>query len=420
MKVSKLKLENIKSFKKIEILFEDSGQLKDWSLIAGENGQGKTTILRSLAVGLCDQEGVSAILADLFGDGFVRNSESAGFIEVVVRDSEGNQYTIKTIIQASDDNESVTQEVHRKDELITEKDFRPVRKKIFAVAYGAGRIYSKETISYERYALVDAVYNLFSYSSKFQNPELGARRLVSGREIEKLENLLKDVLMLPDEARITLEPTGMYFYTPKWGKVSFDALSDGYQSLTTVVIDFLSWGLLRNPGFSLEDDSKKISCIFIIDEIEQHLHPKWQKGIIKKLAEVFPNVQFIGSTHTPICALGLQDLDCKSQLIKTFHEDEEVKTEPYDLANVYKGYRVDQILTSSIFELQSAKSKSVEDELEAYRNIYLKEESQRTNEEKNKMKQIEFDLRYSHAGETFQDEIVKEKLTRLLEENKKS
>ena len=57
MKISKLKIKNIKCFEEIEIPFEnDNNDIKNWSLIVGDNGSGKTTILRSLALGLCDSK----------------------------------------------------------------------------------------------------------------------------------------------------------------------------------------------------------------------------------------------------------------------------------------------------------------------------------------------------------------------------
>ena len=112
MKISKLRLENIRCFKDIEISFEDKkGDVKNWSFIVGDNGQGKTTILRSLAAGLCDKEGASALLAELYG--FLRRSRKRGSIEICLKDEDDKKYTLKTQIEG--DNESVFHDVFRGD-----------------------------------------------------------------------------------------------------------------------------------------------------------------------------------------------------------------------------------------------------------------------------------------------------------------
>lgn len=78
--------------------------------------------------------------------------------------------------------------------------------------------------------------------------------------------------------------------------VSF--LSAGYQSLLWMTMD-LSYRLaLLNPDAG--DDIKKIPGIVLIDELDMHLHPKWQWNVLMALEETFPNVQFIVATHSPI------------------------------------------------------------------------------------------------------------------------
>ena len=78
------------------------------------------------------------------------------------------------------------------------------------------------------------------------------------------------------------------------------ALGDGYQSTTTWVIDLISWKMLHKPLRDLNG----ISGIVIIDEIEKHLHPRWQLTILSMLREAFPKVQFIATTHSPLVISG--------------------------------------------------------------------------------------------------------------------
>ena len=76
LKLSEVKLKNIKCFSDVTISFDK----KKFSVIAGDNGSGKTTILRAIAMGLCDEAGTSGLWSEL--ESFVRAEEEGGEIEV--------------------------------------------------------------------------------------------------------------------------------------------------------------------------------------------------------------------------------------------------------------------------------------------------------------------------------------------------
>ncbi len=368
MKISKFKAQNIKCFKEVEVSFEteasetETPKSKNWSLIVGDNGQGKTTLLRCIALGLCDASEVAALILELHG-GILRNDESEGSIEIILKDKKNQKYKIKTQITFNGNTENIFQEIFKlksngtSDKLNKEDESR-IREQIFTVGYGPGRSITGNK-SYEEYAVVDALYTLFNYEYYLQNVELGMRRLNSQKKQEKLQESLKEILMFDPETKIYLSEKGIYVKHPQWGDKSFNSLGDGYRSLTTVIVDFLSWRLLYN---NKQFDFKNTSGIFIIDELEQHLHPRWQRRIIKLLAEQFPNMQFIASTHSSICALGLNDLE-SSQLLKASYTNHHSEITSYDMKEEYKGYRVDQILTSEIFDLEDTRSLTIEKKL---------------------------------------------------------
>jgi len=411
MKISKLRIQNIKCFKDIKISFEDKeGGIKNWSLFVGDNGDGKTTILRSLALGLCDQEGASGLLQELHGE-YLRRDAQEGIIEIGIKNGTNEYYTIQTLIK----DDSVSQKFMLGDsgeELTNRARIREIREKVFAVAYGAARSVTG-TESYEEYTIVDAVYTLFNYRHPLQNAELGASRvkIYSNDGWKKLENILKKVLMLNKEDEISLTKTGLCIKTSR-SQESFNTLSDGYKSLTSVIIDFLTWNLMyRND----EDfDLSNLSGIFIIDELEQHLHPKWQRNIVKILSEQFPKVQFICSTYSPVCALGLSDLDDGSWLFKTAFVNEHSNIEKFDLQEEFKGYRVDQILISEIFDLSDTRSTSTQKKLETYRGIYLKKASERSEEDRKIFHAIEEELKHLPMWDNEKDKQHREKLMELL------
>ena len=422
MKILKLRLENIKCFKEIEIPFESvDGSARNWSLFVGDNGQGKTTILRSLAMGLCDKEGASALRAELHGE-FLRRDTDKGSIQVCLKDENNKEYTVKTWIKLEDNGESISQDVflgdcvNKKGKHKEAKDFK--RDRIFAVAYGAGRSVAG-TESYEEYSLVDSLYTLFNYEHTLQNAELGASRVKINAETEwkRLQEILRKVLMLDDKDEISLERTGLYinYFNTDRGEDFFHVLSDGYKSLASVVLDFISWNLI----YKLEAfDLNNLSGILILDELEQHLHPKWQREIIKILSDQFPKVQFICSTHTPICALGLSDLECESRLFKVAYVNGHSDIDGFDLKKQFKGYRADQILTSSIFDLTDTRSVSAQDKLKEYREIYLKEK--RGDQDGQRMEEIEEELGDFHMWNSEKEKIRWEKLIELLENQQRS
>ena len=396
MKITNLKLKNIKSFKTADIPFEnDKGQIKNWSVIAGNNGAGKTTLLRSLALGLGNVSEASGLLQELDG-GFLREGENKGFVEVILKDQSNKKYKIETTIELKGNSEILFQKVFRlqnnESKVVNQDTEDNIRKKIFAIGYGSGRsiIGSK---SYDEYALVDSIYSLFNYSlAILQNAELAMRRIKDSVPKEmfiRIKTSLNKILMLEDN-EIILKIQGLYFKNTKWGERSFNTLSDGYQSLTTVIMDFLHWQL----QYDIKNFDLTKPGIFIIDEIEQHLHPKWQRRILKILSEQFPNIQFIATTHTPICVLGLNDLECESQCIKAGYENSHSEvSRPINMKEAYKGYRVDQILLSEIFGVSSSRSLNIEDKLKKYRVIYLKDSQDRNEDEKQIMQKIEQELK---------------------------
>lgn len=78
----------------------------------------------------------------------------------------------------------------------------------------------------------------------------------------------------------------------------FYELSDGYSNTLSLIADIAYRMAVLNPQF-LSDITKKTPGIVLIDEVDLHLHPIWQKRILKTLKNVFPLVQFIVTTHSP-------------------------------------------------------------------------------------------------------------------------
>lgn len=124
---------------------------------------------------------------------------------------------------------------------------------------------------------------------------------------------------------------GEFVYEENGTAMPIAFLSAGYQSCLWMVMDIAFRALLLNPGTTKLD---KISGIVLIDEVDKHLHPKWQWNVLNALSDTFPNIQFIITTHAPIVISS-----CKNATIITI--DPEHKVTPID--TVY-GYGVEDVI----------------------------------------------------------------------------
>ncbi len=329
MYIKRLYLKDIRCFNKINIDFEEPGSS---ILILGDNGDGKSTILKSLAMGLCDQSSTAALFRELQGETVRREKGQEevttgknGFIVVDLVSPNGHKYQIETKITSLEKFERVSQILY---ETKNSEEKREIKQdefpwdQIFVSGYGPG-IRTHATSDFQHYLAVDAVYPLFNYSSPLQNPELVIRRLLSaaGDKVEsyeekekeeakllsKIQDLMADLLDLESPDNFILTPTGIKVIG-HWGISELSELGDGYQAVINLVADLLSWWFLRENENS-EWDLGNLKGIVIIDEIEQHLHPKWQRRIFFRLRNKFPNTQFIVATHSPLVASANKNVD---------------------------------------------------------------------------------------------------------------
>ncbi|HCD2269572.1 TPA: AAA family ATPase, partial [Escherichia coli] len=79
-------------------------------------------------------------------------------------------------------------------------------------------------------------------------------------------------------------------------KLRIEQLSDGYRTTLAMVMDIAARMAEANPYSS---DPLSSEGIILIDEVDLHLHPEWQREFLPRLINVFPHLQFIVSTHSP-------------------------------------------------------------------------------------------------------------------------
>ena len=313
--VQKLTLKDIRCFERLEIDFRQRESI----VIIGDNGDGKSTVLRALAMGLCDQSSASALFRELDGE-YVRSDASASHgtitVDLAAPRPSGERFRIDTTIRSLDRFERVEQvlfDLSSGTKARLTQDTFPWHR-VFASAYGAG-IRAQGTSDYEYYLTVDAVYSLFRYDVLLQNPELVVRRLIDsaqrrsgrGRErvLDGVKELLAGILQLEQSDVLTLDRTGIRLR--HLGRdIGLSALADGYRGTVTWVLDLLGWWFVYRSGKTL--GFRDVRGIVFIDEIEQHLHPRWQRNILRLLTQSFPRVQFVATTHSPLVASGCENV----------------------------------------------------------------------------------------------------------------
>jgi predicted ATP-binding protein involved in virulence len=115
------------------------------------------------------------------------------------------------------------------------------------------------------------------------------------RQLEAIRHAIP--VFLPGFSHLRIKRSPLRMVVTKNGQeLIISQLSDGEKSLLTIIGDIARRLAICNPAL---EDPLKGEGIILIDEIDAHLHPKWQRGIIPKLEQTFPNCQFFIATHSP-------------------------------------------------------------------------------------------------------------------------
>lgn len=458
MYIKRLEIKNIRCFENIIIDFNNLGSSL---LILGDNSNGKSTILKCLAIGLCDESSASALLRELPGE-FIRRKpgekfvkkRTEGSITVTLQDIDRSIYRLHTRIISGTLFERIYQDKLQKldnengsiVETYDQDDFP--WSKIFASGYGAGSR-TQGTADFRHYLTVDAIYSIFKPDIPLQNPELVIRRLVEAARNYGIEEQHKDVILnnkinfkeikdrfvaseyranemldgiktilsgllkLENEDCFVLSKSGIEV-SGSWGNAEIGELGDGYNATITWVLDLLSWWFIRKSsrgGYRIND----IRGIVLVDEIEQHLHPSWQREILSLLHIAFPKIQFIISSHSPLCAAGTADIKSgKYQIIGMDRKNE--KVEPKHIP-IPIGFRADQILTSEAFGLDDTRNKNSENLIIKYRELSTKVDPSK--EEVKELKELRILVQdLPEVGQFENERNVRRELSDLLEKLK--
>lgn len=275
--IDEIVIENFYSIKNLKI---ENLKNERFIFLLGENGSGKTIFLKALLTAL-----------------------KKAFI-----DDEADRRTIGIIAQILKDNPNFELYAKGLNDDIKEVEFNIQKEPQYlknAYAYGTKRNKISETQSGEPYGFMtlfsDSAYNddfyLRNIEQWLQEVKLQELENVAKFKIKDVAEILRQFLELDNfEIEIIPQPRRILFKIDNQ-PYNLKQLSEGYQSVLLLIIDLLSRLIENNPTVK---HTKDFYAVVLIDELDLFLHPKWEKNICHKLYNLFPNIQFFITTHSPI------------------------------------------------------------------------------------------------------------------------
>lgn len=183
------------------------------------------------------------------------------------------------------------------------------------------------------------------------------------KRIEKIKEILKSNDLFPDISDYSVSfdddmNSSVKFKTPN-GDFHINELGYGYQCMLSWVFDFIKKMFDKYPN-----SEKPLSepAILLIDEIDLHLHPQWQRHVLKDLCQLFPATQIIVTTHSPLV---IQSADSMNLYILKNENGKTVSTS-YDYST-FQGWSVEEILSELMDlgpNLRTDKYQKLRDEFE--------------------------------------------------------
>lgn len=354
MKIDYLKLKNFKNYESLEATFQPG-----INLLVGVNGSGKTSILEALCVAAgAFFNGEKSIkeqrLIEINEVRIVKSgSESVRQPEATVEAQSGifQEYGIakttwaRTIKTATRSNDNKGTEACRDFGQYFLSRFSDPEDQTVApiIAYSSTlRLYKDAALTRDQQynpnvgrmngyllCLSDAAMKaaLIDWLSKASATRV--TRQIKGIEdtnlvLENVEEAIRRVLIRclnkSDDFQITVYPNAEYenelFVAFDSQDLPLSYYSDGYRNIIFLFMDLIWRCSLLNPWLRLDELREKAFGVVMIDEIDLHLHPRWQGMVLTLLQEMLPNVQFFITTHSPTVVANFQPRPEKDALYR--------------------------------------------------------------------------------------------------------
>jgi uncharacterized protein (TIGR02646 family) len=334
--VEHIEIENFRPIEHLALDVGASGEAQmPWLMLLGENGAGKSSVLQALVLALAGEKYRAQLVPD--ATRVLRHGTRRGSVTVRLTGLD----------------EPIRLEFRRGEKAFTGTPREP---KVLLLGYGSTRLLPRPGALPANSAQFANVGNLFNPLVSLEDPVAWIHGL-QGVRFERVARALRQLLPLEPDDRFERR-AGRVEVRTGGHRVTLEELSDGYQTVVALTADVMQVMLHRWPAIEAAEG------IVAIDELEAHLHPRWKMRIVEALRAVFPRLQFICTTHDPLCLRGLEDGEV---IVLRRGPGGKVQSELPE--GPLKGLRVDQLLTSEAFGLDSTTDPEIASLLQEHRRL---------------------------------------------------
>lgn len=325
MFLESLTIRDLRSLSSVDLDFsapdQDEG-IRKWSLLVGENGTGKSSILKAIALVLAGSECLPFLLGQ--PRSWVRQGASRAVIRATLRTAAGETRDVELAIGAKD----TPSDIYRQNsETLARLDdaVRHAQQNYFVVGYGpyrrvgdAGSVIQESSSRPHR---AQSVQTLFDRNAVVNPLTSWAVSLHYERGDEGLA-IVRDALdtLLPGVSFDSIDrATRTLMFRTADGIIPLEELSDGYQNVAVWIGDLL---YRVTSAFAHFKRPLEARGLLLIDEVDAHLHPAWQRRLREFLNNKLPNFQIVATTHS---ALTLQQAHEGDATVLSREPDGQVK-----------------------------------------------------------------------------------------------
>lgn len=413
MFLKSIRLNNVKCFSEIALSFEDEhGDIRKRTLLLAENGMGKSTLLKAIAL----VTGGSDAIADLLGEpsDWIRYKTQGCEISAVLVTMAGREREIRLRIAAKDTRADVIvknkQNLAWLDDALNRGD-----GDYFVLGFGAsrhlntvnGRRANTSGFTNKRAQSVATLFDPEAATTPLDSWAMDLDYRENRTGLETVRKVLSNLLPEIKFHGIDKQNRHLLFDTPD-GIVPLHCLSDGYLAMATWIGDLL-FRVLENFG-DLQEQPLNAKGLLLIDEVDLHLHPKRQRQLFAFLDEWLPHFQFVVTTHSPMAAQQANEGELH------FLTRERGRIHLYPFSGVPNTLLLHQLVMSPAFGLETDESKEVEDMKNRYR--HLRDKSDLSSKEQEALNQLKATLTELPAGDRSNMKLSEEHV-QLLEKIEK-
>lgn len=388
--LDRIEVKNFKAIEELTISFPQShSKQESWLMFLGENGVGKSTMLQALTLTLMGSDYFSKSGLRLKAKDVLRHECHEGHVKIYSRESE----------------HPVEMSFNLKDNKIRHSSRNPSS---FLLAYGSTRLFKTGTFREEPSKGLVKAKNMFDPSYALADANKWIAGIKDNELFGKVAIAIKDLLLFTNKEKLVREKDKVYVHYKNKSPDTLNELSDGYKSVIAVTTDIMK--TLVNANTNME----AAEGIVILDEIGTHLHPRWKMEVVKRFRNVFPRLQFIVTTHDPLCLRSLK----KGEVI-VFSKDRKQKIHiNADLPDP-GALNAEQLLSSEFFGLNSTKDPEIEEAFNKY--YYLLSRKRLTPKQVEKLEDLKDFLKdKKHMGDSLRDEIVLNATDKLLAQTREN